>query len=379
MKIEECVKKLENQIKEDKDFLWNHPEKGNEEFETCKYITKRLKQMGYIVKDNIGTTGILAEISGVQEGPCVLFRSELDALEMDNNGRMKHTCGHDAHMTILLGLAKLIIENKHKLKGTIKLVFEPAEETTGGSKMMINMGILENPKVYYVFCVHVWSELKKGTLGIKSGAVMASTDPFNITVYGKGGHGALPEKCVDPIYIASLITTNLQAIVGRNINPKEVATIAITSIHGGNSNNLIPEKVEMKGICRTYNNEIRDYVKLRINEISSNIAKSMNGIAKVNFKEDSYPAVINNKEITEIIKEIAYNIIEKKDIITDYSTMCSDDMAYFLEERPGTFVFIGCTDEQYYPQHSENFCVDIDTILNGTQFLYEIVKKMNFI
>lgn len=377
MEVEDCVKRLENQMKVDKDFLWNHPEKGNSEFETSKYISDRLIQMGYIVENNIVSTGVLATITGKYDGPCILFRSELDALQIDSTGKMQHACGHDAHMTILLALAKLIMDNKNKIKGTIKLAFEPAEETTGGAKYMIDKGILENPRVDYVFGVHVWSELKKGTFAIKSGAVMASTDPFDITVYGKGGHGALPEKCVDPIYIASLITTSLQSIIGRNVNPNETATIAITSIHGGNSNNLIPEKVEMKGLCRTFNNEIREYIKNRITEISEGIAKSMNGVAKVNFKKDNYPVVVNSNEITEVIKKIACDMVGENNIINDYKTMCSDDFAYFLQQRLGTFVFVGCMDKEYYPQHSDKFCVDMDTILGAVQFLYEIVKQVN--
>lgn len=378
MKIEECVKQLEYQAKEDKDFLWNHPEKGNEEFETSSYILKRLKKMGYNLKSNIVSTGILATINGNEKGPCVLFRSELDALEMDDNGRMKHTCGHDAHMTALLALAQLIMDNKDKIKGAIKLIFEPAEETTGGAKFMIDEGVLENPKVDYVFGIHFWSELKKNTFAINPNAVMASTDPFNITVYGKGGHGALPEKCIDPIYIASLIATNLQSIVGRNISSNENAVVAITSIHGGNSNNLIPERVEMKGICRTFSNETRKYIKKRIGEISTCIAQSMNGTAEVAFKSDSYPPVVNDPKITEVIKEHVCNTIGRENLVSDYKTMCSDDMAFFLERRPGLFAFVGCTDGEYFPQHTEKFCVDIDTILNGVQFLFEIVKKFNF-
>ena len=378
MNIEKSVKRLEKQMSKDKIFFENHPEKGFKEIETSEYITKRLIEIGYNVKTNIAKTGIVATIKGKEEKPCVLFRSELDAVEMDSSGRMKHTCGHDAHMTILLALAQLIIDNKDKIKGTIKIIFTPEEQTYGGAKLMINEGVLENPKVDYVFALHVWSELKKGTIGIKSGAIMASTDPFNITVIGKGGHGALPEKCIDPIYIASSIVTNLQAIVGRNVNPNETAIVGITSIHGGNSNNVIPDKVEMNGICRTFNNELREYIKKRIEEISINIAKSMNGTAQIYFKKDNYPAVINNKEQSEIIKEIATKLVGKENVITDYKTMCADDFAYFLQKRPGAFIFVGCTDKEYYPQHSENFAVDINTILEGTQLFYEIVKMFEF-
>ena len=158
--------------------------------------------------------------------------------------------------------------------------------------------------------------------GTSSGAIMASTDPFNITVTGKGGHGALPEKCIDPIYIASSIVTNLQSIVGRNVNPNETVVVGITSIHGGSSNNVIPNSVEMKGICRTFNNELREYIKKRIEEISTNIAKSMNGTAQIYFKEDNYPAVINSNEQSEIIKEIAKKLVGQENVITDYKTMC---------------------------------------------------------
>ena len=378
MKIEECVKRLECQVKKDKDFLWNHPEKGNQEFETSSYIVERLKKIGYNVKNNIVSTGILATIKGDAEGPCIMFRSELDALEMDTNGRMKHTCGHDAHITVLLALAQLIVSNKDKIKGTIKLVFEPAEETTGGASFMIDEGILENPKVDYVFGIHFWSELKKNTIAINPNAVMASTDPFNINVYGKGGHAALPEKCIDPIYIASLIATKFKSIVEKNVRENETAVVSITSIHGGNSNNLIPEKVEMKGICRTFSNETRKKIKKEICKISTEIAKNLNGTVEVIFKSDSYPPVVNDSKITEEVKEFVSNIIGKENFVNDYKTMCSDDMAFFLEKRPGLFAFVGCTDKEYYPQHSENFYVDTETILNGIQFLYEIVKKFSF-
>lgn len=379
MKIEKCVKKLEKQIVKDKKFLWDNPEKGNEEFLTSEYIVNRLKEMGYEVKDHIGTTGVLAMYEGKKKGPCILFRSELDALEMDDEGRMQHACGHDAHMTAMLGLAKLIMDNKERIKGTIKLAFEPAEETAGGAKTMIKEGILENPKVDYVFGIHFWSELKKGNIGIKEGAIMASTDPFDITVHGRGGHGALPEKCVDPIYIASSIVMGLQAIVARNISPDETVTLGITSIHGGSTNNLIPEKVEMKGICRMFNNGIREYVKSRICEIATSTAKGMNAKVDIKFREDNYPAAVNDKEITKKIKNAIENILDDENaIIDDYKTMCSDDIAFLLQKRPGTFILVGCTDKEYYPQHSEKFLVDTESIIIGVQVLYEIVKKLMF-
>lgn len=375
MKIDEKIIKLKKQMEEDKNFFWNHPEKGFEEIETSKYIIERLKRLGYEIRTNIAQTGVMAILRGKTEKPCVLFRCEMDALEMDEKGKMQHACGHDAHMTIMLALAELIIKEKDKIKGTIKILFQPAEETSGGAKKMIEEGVLENPKVDCVFALHVWSELKKGTIGIKSGPIMASTDPFNITVYGKEGHGAIPEKCIDPIYIASSIVLALQGIVGRNISPHETAVVGITAINGGNSNNKIPNKVEMKGICRTFNNDLRDYIKNRIEEISTNIAKSMNGRAVVTFKDDKYPALVNSKEYTDLVEEVSKEIVGKENIIKDYTTMCSEDFSYILQERNGAFIFVGCGQEKYFSQHSVDFRVDIDTVILGTQIMYSIFKK----
>ena len=375
MKIDEKIIKLKKQMEEDKNFFWNHPEKGFEEIETSKYIIEKLKRLGYEIRTNIAQTGVMAILRGKTEKPCVLFRCEMDALEMDEKGKMQHACGHDAHMTIMLALAELIIKEKDKIKGTIKILFQPAEETSGGAKKMIEEGVLENPKVDCVFALHVWSELKKGTIGIKSGPIMASTDPFNITVYGKEGHGAIPEKCIDPIYIASSIVLALQGIVGRNISPHETAVVGITAINGGNSNNKIPNKVEMKGICRTFNNDLRDYIKNRIEEISTNIAKSMNGRAVVTFKDDKYPALVNSKEYTDLVEEVSKEIVGKENIIKDYTTMCSEDFSYILQERNGAFIFVGCGQEKYFSQHSVDFRVDIDTVILGTQIMYSIFKK----
>lgn len=224
MNIENDINNLLPKMKEDKEFFWNNPENEFEEVKTSNYIIKRLKEMGYEdIKTNIAKTGVVAELNGVEPGECILFRADMDAVMMDDNHRMKHTCGHDAHMTILLGLAQILINNKNKIKGCVKLLFQPAEEGHGGAKPMIDEGVLENPRVDKVFALHVWSEIDEGKVGIREGAVMASTDPFDIRVIGKGGHAALPEKCVDPIYIASSIVTAIQGIVGRNVDPNETA------------------------------------------------------------------------------------------------------------------------------------------------------------
>lgn len=378
MNIDECINNLLPQMRKDKEFLWNHPEEEFKELKTSEYIIKRLKEMGYEnIKTNIAKTGVVAELQGKQDGKCILFRADMDAVVMDENHRTKHTCGHDAHMTILLSLAQLLINNKDKIQGHVKLLFQPAEEGKGGAKPMIEAGVLENPNVDKVFALHVWSEIDEGKIGIKEGAVMASTDPFNITVKGKGGHAAIPEKCVDPIYISSSIAIALQGIVGRNVDPNETAVVGITAINGGNTNNVIPDEVKLKGICRTYNNELRKELLKRIETVSKNIAESMEGSVKIDHILE-YPAVVNTKNEVEDIIEISKKIVGENNIVTNYRTMCSEDFSFFLQERPGAFIFIGNRGENTAPQHNENYFVSEKSILIGAQVMYEIAKKYLF-
>ena len=373
MRIEETVSSLKPQMLKDKEYLWNNPEQGLKELKTSAYIKKRLENMGYTnINTNVYETGIVATLTGSKQGPCILFRSDMDAVIMDDSGRVKHTCGHDAHMTILLSLAQILIKNREKIKGTVKLLFQPDEEGNGGADQMIKNGALENPKVDKAFALHVWSELKEDTIGIKTGAVMASTDPFEITIYGKGGHAAMPEKCVDSIYIANTIGKMIREMAVIDAEPDKKLILGITAITGGKNNNVIPDEVHLKGVCRTYNNEIRKKIKKDLQKMVEKVADQMGGKAEIKFV-GSYPATINaNKEAKELQK-LSMNIVEK--VVDNYQTMCSEDFSYFLEKVPGAMILVGCQKEKYYPQHNENFTVGINPILIGTQVFYEIVKK----
>ena len=373
MNIEQIVLDLKEQMKKDKDYLWNNPEKGLCEFKTSNYIKKRLEEMGYEdINTNIYKTGIVATLKGIEEGPCIMFRSDMDAVVMDETGRTKHTCGHDAHMTILLSLAKILIDNKDKIKGTVKLVFQPDEEGDAGAKFMVQNGVLENPKVDKVFAVHVWSELKEDEIAVKPGTVMASSDPYDIIVYGKGGHAAMPEKCVDTIYIANKIGIKLKEMAKINVEQEEKIISGVTAISGGKTNNVIPDKVYMKGICRTNNNKIRKEMKEKLVMTVENIAKEMGGRAEVKFLVE-YPVVVNSKEEAIDVQNLAKKVVNN--VITNYQTTTSEDFSYYLEKVPGCMIFVGCTKDEFYPQHSENFTVGENPILIGTQLLFDIAKK----
>ena len=377
MKIEEEILKLKEQILKDKEFFWNHPEIEFQELETSKYIISRLNEMGYEnIKTGIAKTGIMAELKGNMPGECILFRCDMDAVPIGDKNNVKHTCGHDAHMAILLGLAQFLINNKNNIRGHVKLVFQPAEEGTGGAKPMIEEGILENPKVDRVFAIHVWSEIEDGKIGIKSGPIMASTDAFDVIITGKGGHGALPEKCINPIYVANDLITRIQE-VQNDISNNEKVVFGVTSVNAGSSNNVIPESLVLKGIRRTFNPEIRKFLKEELIRICDELSKKWNARLEI-IKMSDLPPVINTKEDVDSIKEIAKNIVGDENIIEDYQTMCSEDFAFFLEERPGAFVFIGNKLEEYFPQHSEKYRVGENAIILGANIMCEIAKKYLF-
>lgn len=373
MNVEKIVLDLKQQMLEDKEFFWCHPEKGLEEFETSKYIIKRLKDMGYTsINNNIYATGIVATLKGNSEGPCILFRTDMDAVVMDDTGRTKHTCGHDAHMSIMLAFAKILMDNKDKIKGTVKLVFQPDEEGEAGASKMVENGVLDNPKVDKAFAIHVWSELKEGTIGIKEGAVMASSDPYDIIVSGKGGHAAMPEKCVDTIYIANKIGIALKEMAKINVPSDEKAIIGSTAVIGGKTNNVIPDTVFMKGICRTNSNKVRKESKEQLIKTVQEIAEEMGGKAEIKFLSE-YPVVENSKKEAKELQAIAKNIVENVD--TTYQTMASEDFSYYLEKVPGVMIHVGCQGDIFYPQHSEEFKVGEKPLLIGTQMFYEIAKK----
>ena len=373
MKIDKKIIELKKQMEEDKTFFWNHPEKGLCEFETSSYIKKRLEEIGYKdINTNIYETGIIATLKGKEDGPCILFRSDMDAVVMDETGRTKHTCGHDAHMTILLSLAKILMDNKEKIKGTVKLLFEPDEEGNAGAKFMVENGALENPKVDKAFAIHVWSEFKEDEIAIKEGTVMASSDPYDIVVYGKGGHAAMPEKCIDTIYIANKIGIALKEMARIDVETEEKAIIGATAISGGKTNNVIPDVVHMKGICRTNNNEVRKEMKKKIVETVEGIAKSMGGRAEVKFLVE-YPVTVNSRKEAEDVEKIAKKVVNN--VVTNYQTTTSEDFSYYLEKVPGCMIFVGCRKDEFYPQHNENFTVGENPILIGTEVFFEIAKK----
>lgn len=332
--------------------------------------------------------GICGIIRGKGE-KTIAIRADMDALPMEEKrksdysskieGRM-HACGHDVHTTILLGAAKVLNNIKEQLNGNVKLIFEPAEETTGGAAHMIEEGVLDNPKVDAVIGLHVEPNLEVGKIGIKRDVVNAASNPFNIKIKGKGGHGAYPHSTIDPITISANVITALQSIVSREIQPTNPAVITIGSIHGGTTQNIIPDEVEISGIIRTMTLEDREYVKKRLVEVTKGIAESMRGSCEVNIQE-SYPCLYNDDNMVDVLKNSAKNVIKNEDIVMlQKPTMGVESFAYFSLERPSVFYYLGTGNKEKdttYPLHSSFFDVDEECISVGVAVDCETV--INFL
>ncbi|MDP4088964.1 MAG: M20 family metallopeptidase [Bacillota bacterium] len=350
-----------------------NPELGFEEYKTSARIKEFLKQEGIPYTETAGT-GVCAIIEGKAyvegERKTIALRADIDALPLKDRkncdyaskveGKM-HACGHDAHMTILMGSARVLNSIRDQLQGNVKLLFEPAEETTGGARFMIKEGVLENPKVDSVVGLHVAEGIECGKIGIKKGVVNAASNPFNIRIIGKGGHGAHPEDTVDPIVISSNIILALQSIVSREIPPTDPAVITVGSIHGGSAQNIIPEEVNISGIIRTMKSEHREYVIRRVTEVVEGITKAMRGSCEIDIQE-SYPCLYNNDFMVDSLVECAESIIGEDNIIhMNKPSMGVESFAYFSLERPSAFYFLGAGNSEKginHPAHGSFFDID---------------------
>lgn len=366
--------------------LHQYPELGFEEVNTSKFIKEYLNQLG-IPFVEFAKTGICGVIKGEKDlgnNKTIALRADIDGLPMEDKktceysskvpGKM-HACGHDGHTTILLGVAKILSEYKKHFSGTVKLVFEPAEETTGGAKVMVEEGVLKNPDVDVVYGLHVEETLDVGKIMVRNGTVNAASNPFKIKIVGSGGHGAYPASSVDPILIASHVVVGLQTIVSREINPANPAVITVGSIHGGTAQNITPDYVEISGIIRTMTVEDRQFAVKRLREITEGICASYRGKAVIDI-EESYPCLINDDGMVELLKKSAEKIVGSENVVNQKNPkMGVESFAYFAMEAPSVFYFLGCRNEDkgiVHPAHNSLFDIDEDCLPIGVAIGCEI-------
>jgi amidohydrolase len=351
-----------------------YPELGMETPRTSEFIEDTLKSMGIEVKKaaGYGVVGTLRD-SGHRT---IAVRADIDALPVTEEtglpyasevpGRM-HACGHDAHVAIVLGTAKILSQLKGHLKGNVKFIFQPGEEGPGGAQPMIDDGALEDPAVDAIIGGHVgmlWP-VESGRFGFKAGPIMAATDSFTITIKGKGGHGATPNQCIDPVVIAAQVVLSMQAIVSREVNPISPAVITIGKIEAGTRHNIIPQDCTMHGTVRYLDRAFERFIPKRIEEMVTGVSRAMRGDAVLEYRY-GYRPLVNDPEITKLVKKAASSVAGSENVVdVAEPTMGGEDMSYYLEKVPGTFIAIGTGNKEKgtaYPNHHPKFTVDEDVL-----------------
>lgn len=357
-----------------------HPELGFQEVRTAGIVTEELNKLGIEVSTGIAKTGVIGIIEGNGPGPVVLLRFDMDALPIEEetgaeytsrNPGVMHACGHDGHTAIGLSVAKVLHKYKDDWPGTIKLVFQPAEEGLGGALMMVEEGVLENPRPDFSLGMHLWNESPIGQIMVTTGPAMAAAEMFTIRVTGKGTHAAIPNLGHDPIAAAAQIVTALQTVVSRNVDPLESAVVSITSFNGGTAFNVIPPAVEMKGTIRTFLPETREMVLRRVEEIVVGIAQSLGCSAEIVI-EDVTPAVLNDEGLAEIVRKVRQEVLPETEEVTGLRTMGSEDMAYLMDDIPGCYFFVGSRNEEkglIWGHHHPKFDVDEQALIYGVAMM----------
>ena len=358
-----------------------HPELGFQEVRTSGIVARELNALGLEVRSGVGGTGVVALLEGSKPGPVLLIRADMDALPIleetgapyaSQNPVVMHACGHDGHTAVLLTVAKMLHAHRTELSGTVKFMFQPAEEGMGGAEKMISDGVLENPKVDVALGLHVWNEKPVGWIGISSCPAMAGAEIFKISVVGKGGHGAVPHLAIDPILAAAQIITALQGIVARNVAPLQTAVVSICTIHAGETFNVIPPRVEMTGTIRTFEPAVRALVLERFEKTVHSVAEGMGCKAEIDIKILT-PATINHPDTAARVQAVANRLFPQSDVDpANYTTMGSEDFAFVLEKVPGCFFFIGSANHEKgldAGHHHPKFDIDETALPSGAALM----------
>ncbi len=382
VKILPEVNVIKNEIIKNRREFHKHPELGFKEYRTAKIIAEKLKSYGIEVKTSVGKTGVIGDLYCKKDGKTIALRADMDALPIQEtsdvsyksqNDSIMHACGHDGHMAMLLGAAKILSQNKDSLPGNIRFIFQPAEEGDGGARYMIADGCLNN--VDEIYGMHLWNYQPFGEIGVMSGAVMAAADIFDITVKGIGGHGAAPQGTVDAIVTTSNLIMSLQTIVSRNTDPLESTVITVGKISGGHGFNIIADEVKLRGTVRAMTEKNRLMVKIRMQEIIDGISKASGASIKLDYQE-GYPPTNNDEQATQTVQKVARKIVGDG-IVEPYLTMGAEDFSYYLQKIPGCFFFIGSAplgkDPMSVPHHCSHFDIDERALLVGTSMFVQLI------
>jgi amidohydrolase len=351
------------------------PETAYTEKKTSAYVAEYLNREGLEVQTGIATYGVVGLLKTDRPGPTLLLRADMDALPVteetglpfaSTHAGVMHACGHDAHVAMVLVAASVLNRIKDELNGTIKFLFQPAEEGPGGAKPMIEEGVMENPKVDYSIGCHVWPELPEGTIGVRSGPFMAAMDRFDIKITGRGGHGAMPHMCVDALEVGTQVVNALQRISSRHMNPLEPVVLTVGMFQAGTAFNVIPNDAKLSGTTRTFNLDIWNSWEERLEKVVQGVCESMGAGFELNFAK-GYPPTINDDSMAEVVRQCARNVVGEDKVVEPDQTMGGEDMSFFLQKSKGCFYALGVGREEFAPVHNSRFNFNEEVLALGVE------------
>jgi len=373
------IEEYEKEIIRIRRLIHENPELSFKEFETAKLVAETLKSLGIEVKTGVGGNGVVGLLRGVKDGNVVALRADMDALPVTENvdvpfkskkEGVMHACGHDTHVDMLLGAARLLTKHKEELQGTVKFLFQPAEEHggKGGAKPMIDDGAMDNPRVDFVFGLHIDGDTPSKVFSLRGGPIMAAPDSFKITIQGRGGHGSKPHKTIDPIFVSAQVITALQGVSSRMIDQMKPFVISICSIHSGTKHNIIPDVAVLEGTIRTLDEKVRSEAKRHVRNVTRSVCKAFGAKCQLEFMIDAYPVTINNPKVAKRVFSILRGIEGTKTREMD-PILGGEDFSRFLQKAPGVFYFLGTRNPEkgcVSSNHSSNFKVDEEVLKYGS-------------
>jgi amidohydrolase len=380
------LKDVAEQVVLDRRHLHMHPELRFEEHQTGKFVAERLRALGLEVHHPLGKTGVVGLLRGGGSGRTLMLRADMDALPIGEENEVAyrstrpgvmHACGHDGHTAILLGVAQVLARRRERLGGDLKLCFQPAEEGSGGALAMIEDGVLEAPKVDAVVGLHLAQWLPLGTLGVSSGPIHATPTRLEIDLSGRGGHAAAPHRCVDTVLVAAQVVVALHQIVAREVNPLERAVITIGSSRAGTTYNVIADTAQLRGTIRAYDEMMRDFLRRRIEEVATGVARAMRAEAVVRTFPGP-PPVVNDPGMADLVAAVAAETAGVGETVPCEPSMGADDVAEYLERVPGCYFWLGTRNEArglVWEHHHPRFDLDEAALPVGVELLTRIAER----
>jgi len=351
------------------------PEVGYTEKKTSTYVADYLNREGLAVQTGIAQFGVVGLLNTGRPGPTLLIRADMDALPVQEETGLEfasthdgvmHACGHDAHMAMGLAAATVLNKIKDQISGTVKFVFQPAEEGPGGAEPMIKEGVMENPKVDYALGCHVWPEIPEGTIGVRSGPFMAAMDRYDLKIIGKGGHGAMPHLCVDALEVGTQVVSALQRISSRHINPLEPVVVTVGSFYAGTAFNIIAGEAVLNGTTRTFDLDIWHSWGERLEKVIRGVCESMGADFEFKFSK-GYPPTINDNAMADLVRRCAAEVVGPDKVIEPAKTMGGEDMSFFLQQSKGCFYLLGTGRDGGPPIHNSKFTFNEDILALGVE------------